>query len=288
MMKAQPQQVHSSNPRIICFHQEKHVTVNRRNRTLRMPVSTLLMLPLLLQVVLRTSAFPNRQHTCTFARISIMKSSSLNEDMIARNIPSDNSTIMLNTVNFSIDVELEQQINQGLQRAKEVLLKSKAKLAAMQQSTATEIKDNDDHNAVVLDVPFFASRLTTSPIANVGGVTTATAIVSDMVTTTTTTTKKTDSNNLKVKSRNSDTGLVMADGERMAEISEDEPWEYRSIYEMFDNNNYDAETTSENKPLRVEMKTDVMASIQNLRKVLQQEDYRKIFDPRNRFIGEDN
>ena len=286
MMKAQ--QVHSSNPRIICFHQEKHVTVNRRNRTLRMPVSTLLMLPLLLQVVLRTSAFPNRQHTCRFARISILKSSSLNEDMIARNIPSDNSTIMLNTVNFSIDVELEQQINQGLQRAKEVLLKSKAKLAAMQQSTATEIKDNDDHNAVVLDVPFFASRLTTSPIANVGGVTTATAIVSDMVTTTTTTTKTTDSNNLKVKSRNSDTGLVMADGERMAEISEDEPWEYRSIYEMFDNNNYDAETTSENKPLRVEMKTDVMASIQNLRKVLQQEDYRKIFDPRNRFIGEDN
>lgn len=284
MMKAQPQQVHSSNPRIICFHQEKHVTVNRRNRTLRMPVSTLLMLPLLLQVVLRTSAFPNRQHTCRFARIVIMKSSSLNEDMIARNIPSDNSTIMLNTVNFSIDVELEQQINQGLQRAKEVLLKSKAKLAAMQQSTATEIKDNDDHNAVVLDVPFFASRLTTSPIANVGGVTTATAIVSDMVTTS----KTTDSNNLKVKSRNSDTGLVMADGERMAEISEDEPWEYRSIYEMFDNNNYDAETTSENKPLRVEMKTDVMASIQNLRKVLQQEDYRKIFDPRNRFIGEDN
>ena len=249
-----------------------------------MPVSTLLMLPLLLQVVLRTSAFPNRQHTCRFARISIMKSSSLNEDMIARNIPSDNSTIMLNTVNFSIDVELEQQINQGLQRAKEVLLKSKAKLAAMQQSTATEIKDNDD-NAVVLDVPFFASRLTTtSPIANVGGVTTATAIVSDMVTATTT-----DSNNLKVKSRNSDTGLVMADGERMAEISEDEPWEYRSIYEMFDNNNNnDAETTSDNKPLRVEMKTDVMASIQNLRKVLQQEDYRKIFDPRNRFIGEDN
>ena len=283
MMKAQPQQVHSSNPRIICFHQEKHVTVNRRNRTLCVPVSTLLMLPLLLQVVLRTSAFPNRQHTCAFARISTMKSSSLNEDMIARNIPSDNSTIMLNTVNFSIDVELEQQINQGLQRAKEVLLKSKAKLAAMQQSTATEIKDNDD-NAVVLDVPFFASRLTTtSPIANVGGVTTATAIVSDMVTATTT-----DSNNLKVKSRNSDTGLVMADGERMAEISEDEPWEYRSIYEMFDNNNYDAETTSENKPLRVEMKTDVMASIQNLRKVLQQEDYRKIFDPRNRFIGEDN
>ena len=288
MMKAQPQQVHSSNPRIICFHQEKHVTVNRRNRTLCVPVSTLLMLPLLLQVVLRTSAFPNRQHTCRFARIVIMKSSSLNEDMIARNIPSDNSTIMLNTVNFSIDVELEQQINQGLQRAKEVLLKSKAKLAAMQQSTATEIKDNDDHNAVVLDVPFFASRLTTSPIANVGGVTTATAIVSDMVTTTTTT-KTTDSNNLKVKSRNSDTGLVMADGERMAEISEDEPWEYRSIYEMFDNNNNnDAETTSDNKPQRVEMKTDVMASIQNLRKVLQQEDYRKIFDPRNRFIGEDN
>ena len=282
MMKAQ--QVHSSNPRIICFHQEKHVTVNRRNRTLCVPVSTLLMLPLLLQVVLRTSAFPNRQHTCRFARIVIMKSSSLNEDMIARNIPSDNSTIMLNTVNFSIDVELEQQINQGLQRAKEVLLKSKAKLAAMQQSTATEIKDNDD-NAVVLDVPFFASRLTTtSPIANVGGVTTATAIVSDMVTTS----KTTDSNNLKVKSRNSDTGLVMADGERMAEISEDEPWEYRSIYEMFDNNNNDAETTSDNKPLRVEMKTDVMASIQNLRKVLQQEDYRKIFDPRNRFIGEDN
>jgi hypothetical protein len=83
-----------------------------------------------------------------------------------------------------------------------------------------------------------------------------------------------------VKSRNTDTGLIMCDGELMAQISEVEPWEYRSLYEIFTS---DASVSPEDV-----VRTDVMASIQNLRKVLKTEDYRAIFDVRNRFIGEDN
>jgi hypothetical protein len=180
-----------------------------------------------------------------------------------------------------IDIELEEQINQGLQRAKEVLQKSKAKLAAMQQNTAassSSYNNNNSNNGVV--VPFFATRLTATATTAV-----ATATVSDAATLTTVRTSNND--HLKVKSRNSDTGLVMADGERMAELSEQEPWEYRSIYEIFSSSS-NSNDDYENPTSRVEIQTDVMASIQNLRKVLQTEDYRKIFDPRNRFIGEDN
>jgi hypothetical protein len=190
---------------------------------------------------------------------------------------------MSSSSSTSIDIELEEQINQGLQSAKEVLQKSKAKLAAMQQNTAASSSsynnnNNNSNNGVV--VPFFATRLTATATTAV-----ATATVSDAATLTTVRTSNND--HLKVKSRNSDTGLVMADGERMAELSEQEPWEYRSIYEIFSSSS-NSNDDNENPTSRVEIQTDVMASIQNLRKVLQTEDYRKIFDPRNRFIGEDN
>lgn len=308
MIAAQPPQSYVDTVRENGSKNCRHVTTtttagsSRRNRTTRRS-SMHLELPLLLLLLLQriavpAVAFPNTPRTFPFARIVVVQSSTgsqLNDDRTAN--PSSKYN---NNTTSSIDVELEQQINQGLQRAREVLQKSKAKLAAMQQNTAgAEMKDRHHNNNDA--VPFFATRraaTTTTAVANTGGgdgvataIPTTTVAISDTATTmtTTATTTITDSR-LKVKSRNSATGLVMADGERMAEISEDEPWEYRSIYELFPSSDTTDTAAANNNPAasRVEIQTDVMASIQNLRKVLQTEDYRRIFDPRNRFIGEDN
>ena len=266
--------------------------MGQRSRTV---VASMLLLPLALFtpiLVLETSAFSNGYHTPSLKRIVpngnkaaiVIQSSGFDGDVITSNTDSDNKNdnndpAIINEASStgSIDIELEQQINQGLQRAKEVLQKSKAKLAAMEQNAGT-----NGQNDSVVDIPFFATRFATTTTAAVVNIATGTATAT--VPSAALTAPTTDSS-LKVKSRNSDTGLVTADGERMAEISEYEPWEYRSIYEMFQNNDEEANSDQQQ---RVEIQTDVMASIQNLRKVLQTEDYRKIFDPRNRFIGEDN
>jgi len=90
-----------------------------------------------------------------------------------------------------------------------------------------------------------------------------------------------------IKSRNAETGLVTADGERMAAFSEEEEWEARSLLEVFENEmeeNGDVYSiTSQQLASR-----DVAASIFDLRKQLQTDDYKKIFNKRNPFIGEDN
>jgi hypothetical protein len=72
----------------------------------------------------------------------------------------------------------------------------------------------------------------------------------------------------------------------MAELSEKEQWEARSLLEVFESEIDDSgdvyATTSNRLADR-----DVAASIYNLRKHLHTEDYKIIFDKRNRFIGEE-
>jgi len=80
--------------------------------------------------------------------------------------------------------------------------------------------------------------------------------------------------------------LVTADGEKMAKLSEEEPWEYRSLLDVFENER-DVNEDVYSKASQQLAQRDVAASIYNLRKELKTEDYRKIFDKRNRFIGED-
>jgi hypothetical protein len=65
----------------------------------------------------------------------------------------------------------------------------------------------------------------------------------------------------------------------MAKLSEEEEWESRSLLEVFQNERGPAK---EHKLAD----RDVAASIFNLRRVLQTEDFQRIFDQRNRFIGE--
>lgn len=85
-----------------------------------------------------------------------------------------------------------------------------------------------------------------------------------------------------IKSKNEETGLSTFDGDLMAALSEEEEWELKDMFDVFEN---ELEESDVSKQLA---ERDVAASILNLRLSMKNEDYRKIFDNRNRFIGEDN
>jgi len=82
------------------------------------------------------------------------------------------------------------------------------------------------------------------------------------------------------KSMNEETGLITTDGELMAELSEEEDWEVRGLLDVFESEIKDDSVTNSLA------ERDVAASIQAMRISMQNDDYQKIFDSRNRFIGE--
>ena len=140
----------------------------------------------------------------------------------------------------------EDEISRQLERARKVLAKSKAKLEATGDAEPDEI-------------PFFA-----------------TSAKMDSATKRAKVTKKLDQ----------ETGLITADGEKMARLSEIEQWEMRSLLEVFES---EIEGTEDVNSLASKQlaERDVAASIFNLRKQMKTEDYRRIFDTTNHFIGED-
>jgi len=149
-----------------------------------------------------------------------------------------------------------------LQRAREVLEKSKAKLAAQQQEGAKEDSSSNNNKQKLAspgvdttNTPFFAQR----------------SVSRDGV----------------VKSRDASTGLITADGEIMAAISEQEDWEIRPINEVFVNEMKENEDVYSMASQQLASR-DLAASVWNLRQQLHNDDYQKIFDKRNFFIGEDN
>jgi hypothetical protein len=95
----------------------------------------------------------------------------------------------------------------------------------------------------------------------------------------------------KIKSTTS-TGSIIADGETMAAISKSERWERRSLSEMFEKearNDFDGLPVAGeqiDKVGTVLADRDVARSIWNLRRSMQNEDFMKVFDSRNRFIGD--
>lgn len=149
-----------------------------------------------------------------------------------------------------------------LERAKALIAVSRAKIEAQEHEEAVllllEDKNNEDDNtddksSKKSNVPFFASSSTNSDI---------------------------DNNNVKktekvIKNKNEDTGLFTTDGDLMAKLSEEEEWETRSLLEV-------VEKTVKSK----NVDRDIAKSIYNLRKSLQTSDFTKIFDKRNRFIGD--
>lgn len=138
---------------------------------------------------------------------------------------------------------MDDDINRQLAKAKELLEKAKDKMAQNQQQLQEE--------AAALK----KSKITPDTIVD----------------------KKTS----VIKSRNEDTGLIRCDGEVMAALSEEEEWELKGIFDVFED---EVEQSDVSKQLA---ERDVAASIYNLRLSLQNEDYRKIFDKRNRWIGDE-
>eukprot|EP00529_Nitzschia_sp_RCC80_P032439 CAMPEP_0113471482 /NCGR_PEP_ID=MMETSP0014_2-20120614/16999_1 /TAXON_ID=2857 /ORGANISM="Nitzschia sp." /LENGTH=234 /DNA_ID=CAMNT_0000364115 /DNA_START=324 /DNA_END=1028 /DNA_ORIENTATION=+ /assembly_acc=CAM_ASM_000159 len=161
----------------------------------------------------------------------------------------------------------QDEIERQLEKARAVLAISRAKIDA---NTAVDIDDDnvgDDGIDVEIDtqslqqqrkgalpsnVPFFAST------ASTGG------------------NKKKEK---VIKNQNEDDGTFTTDGDLMAKLSEQEEWESRSLFEVFRNER--KASTDDALSDR-----DVAASIYGLRKSLQLEDFQKIFDKRNRFIGD--
>lgn len=107
----------------------------------------------------------------------------------------------------------------------------------------------------------------------------------------------TTTNSKKIKSK-TQTGSIIADGESMALLSKSEPWEIRSLSQLkfreeatldYDGNT-DEDATNDDGTGKTTSSSladrDVASSIYNLRKMLRNEDFMKVFDSRNRFIGE--
>jgi len=143
-------------------------------------------------------------------------------------------------------------------KARALLEKSKAKLAA--QSSSND--DNEDETTTAVStLPFFAAPDTTTTTPN--------------------------RRQAVTKTINEATGLITTDGEKMAQLSEGEEWESRRLLEVFENELSEDDDVYSLASQQLASR-DVAAQITNLRKELHTGDFRRIFDKRNRFIGEDN
>lgn len=156
----------------------------------------------------------------------------------------------------------EDDIDRELAKARILLIEAKKQIAAMDAGEEyVRPVEVAAHEETTTNVPFFA--------------------------------KLNDDNNshapskreIVIKSRNED-GLITVNGEEMAKLSEEEMWTARPLDQVFENElNEDEDVYAlATESLR---QRDVAASIFNLRKSMQPQDYQKIFDKKNYFIGED-
>jgi hypothetical protein len=151
-----------------------------------------------------------------------------------------------NKATYDNDAELDRQISSSLARAKALIEKSKG------SETTTSLSSSSSSTA---DMPYFATMTV-------------------------------DREQRMIKAKDAKTGLITADGEAMAAISEQEVWEARPLSEVFQSEVGEKEDIYSLVSQQLNQR-DVAASVVNLRKQLQQEDYQRIFDKQNYFIGED-
>lgn len=144
-------------------------------------------------------------------------------------------------------LQMSDDVDVQLAKAKELLAKAKAKIAE------ANIEEN-------------VKQSTTEVIEEVKKPSTAVASKKEQV----------------LKSE-TESGLFTTDGDMMAELSEDEEWEMRSLLDVFEEefSNDDAERRSTDKKDR-----DIAMAMFNLRKQMINEDYQKIFDEKNWLIGD--
>jgi hypothetical protein len=161
----------------------------------------------------------------------------------------------------------EDEITRQLERARAALQVSRAKLEALEQQ---ELNGTNAKNVKAAAAPSTTRKSVLGPNVPFFATTTDGAKEEDAK-------KKNGKRDLVIKNQNKD-GLFTTDGDLMAKLSEEEEWEPRSLFDVFQ-----SETKRDNDPLE---NRDVAASIYNLRRVLQAEDFQRIFDKRNWFIGE--
>ncbi|KAL7572804.1 hypothetical protein ACA910_014661 [Epithemia clementina (nom. ined.)] len=168
-------------------------------------------------------------------------------------------------------------------RASLELQKAKAKIesknAAKQQQTQANSTEDIRVKTAAVVTPFFASMDTTTT-AKSSSTTASTATAAPL---------QDRRRQSVIKAVDQVTGLITADGEKMAALSEQEEWQLRSLLDVFETElvvNMDDTPLARSSASKQLAKRDVAASIWNLRRHLQTDDYRRIFDPKNRFIGE--
>jgi hypothetical protein len=175
-----------------------------------------------------------------------------------RFITKDNSIQWrMSSFAMSAAASSDDEVARQLERARAVLEASRAKMESRERAAAQGItRDNNKdgkRDAMQTDVPFFATQNGNNGKVN-------------------------GKRDLVIKNQNQE-GLFTTDGDLMAKLSETEEWESRSLFEVFKD--------EANRPEKDRFADrDVAASIYGLQKVLQTEDFQKIFDKRNRFIGE--
>ena len=151
-----------------------------------------------------------------------------------------------------------KQLLNDTKRKQEEKAKEAAKVVAGAESDATSSGSKKEEKGTKL--PFFATRSFTSSAAQ---------------------TSK------KIKSK-TQSGEIVADGETMAALSKSEAWERRSLGQMFQKEkrvDFDGNVVEEDKERALSEK-DLARNIFNLRRQLQDNDFKRVFDDRNRFIGE--
>ncbi len=150
----------------------------------------------------------------------------------------------------SKSTEVNDEIAKQLERAKAALAVSRAKMEAKEQAEAGLLDDDEEDKSDDEAVPFFAMNAD-------------------------------DENGKKEKviKDKKENGGFTTDGDLMAKLSEEEEWESRPLLEVFENE-------IEEKTEAMNIDRDIGQSMYNLRKSLQTDDFMKIFDKRNRFIGE--
>ena len=159
----------------------------------------------------------------------------------------------------------EDDIDRELAKARILLIEAKKQIAAMDagEEYIRPIEVAHDQDEATTRIPFFAKLDASSSSNN----------------------HVPSKRDIVIKSRNDD-GLITVNGEEMAKLSEEEMWSARPLDQVFENElNEDEDVYAlATESLR---QRDVAASIFNLRKSMQPQDYQKIFDKKNYFIGED-
>lgn len=152
------------------------------------------------------------------------------------------------------------EIDQELEKARALLKVAKAQLEAMDRGENLPPVVEETENANIDPLPFFAARDETSSTSQ-------------------------DKREIVLKSQNED-GLITVNGDEMAKLSENETWESRPLAEVFENELKEDEDVYSIATQQLGGR-DVAASIWGLRKSMKTEDYQKIFDKKNYFIGDD-